>query len=353
VAATPCGRYIPPVPYAPLRARRILIVRFSSVGDILLITPLVRAIRERHPECHLTVLTERAFRPLISDNPRIDRILELRDGASLTHLAREIRHTGYTHKLDLQGDRRTRLLRTLAPGSWSAYSKRRLARNMLVRFKWSRYAATAPPVAEQYFEAARSLDVAPDGKPAEFSLSDNAHRHADRWLSANSFNGTRPLVALAPRTASETKCWPVSHWVTLVRELAADGIDSVIVGEADDAAACETIAASGGPHSRSVAGTFGLQRSGALIARARVLVTGENWPMHMATAVGTPVVALFGPTVRQFGFLPYGAPSIVVERNLACRPCSAEGGPSCPLGHHRCLSDIRPKTVRRALDQWL
>ncbi len=354
MAAGPHGRYIPPVPYAPLRTRRILIVRFSSVGDILLITPLVRAIRTRYPECHLTVLTERIFRPLLSDNPKIDRILELRDGTSLTHLAREIRHTGYTHKLDLQGDIRTRLLRSMAPGNWSGYSKRRLARGILVRFKQDRYARMAPPpVAERYFEAARALEVTPDGKPAEFALSDDAHRHADRWLRDNSLDGIRPLVALAPRSGSETKCWPVPHWVTLVRQLAAEGIDSVLVGEPEDAAACETIAASGGARSKSVAGTFGLQRSGALIARARALVTGENGHMHMATAVRTPVVALFGPTVRQFGFQPYGAPSVVLEQNLACRPCSVEGGPRCPLGHHRCLRDIQPQTVRRALDQWL
>jgi heptosyltransferase-2 len=313
----------------------------------------VRAIRTRYPECHLTVLTERVFRPLLSDNPKIDRILELRDGTSLTHLAREIRHTRYTHKLDLQGDGRTRLLRTLAPGNWSSYSKRPLARGILIRFKRDRYGGTSPPVAERYFEAARALEVTPDGKPAEFPLSDDADRHADGWLLANGLDGSRPLVALAPRMASETKCWPVSHWITLVRELAADGINSVVVGDPEDVAACAQIAASGGDRAKSVAGTFGLQRSGALIARARALVTGENGHMHMATAVGTPVVALFGPTVRQFGFQPYSAPSVVLERDLACRPCSVEGGPSCPLGHHRCLRDIQPTTVRRALDQWL
>jgi len=353
VAATPDGRYIPAVPYAPLRTRRILIVRFSSVGDILLITPLVRAIRQRYADCHLTVLTERVFRPLLSDNPKIDRILELRDGISLTRLAREIRHTRYTHKLDLQGDRRSRLLRTLTPGNWSSSSNRRLASGILIRLKWNRYAGIAPSVAERYFEAARTLEVAPDGKPAEFPLGDDAHRHADRWLLANDLNGTRPWVALAPRMASETKCWPVSHWITLVRELAADRIGSVIVGDPEDVLVCEQIAAAGGDRSNSVAGTFGLQRSGALIARARALVTGENGYMHMATAVGTPVVALFGPTVRHFGYQPYGAPSVVLERSLACRPCSVEGGPRCPLGHHRCLRDIQPQTVRRALDQWL
>ena len=72
--------------------------------------------------------------------------------------------------------------------------------------------------------------------------------------------------------------------------------------------------------------------------------------MHMATAVGTPVVALFGPTVRQFGFFPYRARALVLERELPCRPCSYHGGPACPLGHHRCLRDISPDEVARGVE---
>jgi heptosyltransferase-2 len=79
------------------------------------------------------------------------------------------------------------------------------------------------------------------------------------------------------------------------------------------------------------------------------LVSGDTGVMHMATAVGTPVVALFGPTVRPFGFFPYSSRAQVVELGLSCRPCSSKGGPQCPLGHHRCLVDIAPVTVCEAL----
>jgi heptosyltransferase-2 len=96
----------------------------------------------------------------------------------------------------------------------------------------------------------------------------------------------------------------------------------------------------------SMAGILGLQETGAVIRRAEVLVSGDTGLMHMATGVGTPVVALFGPTVRQFGFFPYNAEhSSVVQLELACRPCSAQGGRACPLGHHRCLRAIAPEDV--------
>jgi len=81
------------------------------------------------------------------------------------------------------------------------------------------------------------------------------------------------------------------------------------------------------------------------------VVSGDTGVMHMATGVGTPVVALFGPTVAQFGFFPYRAPAAVLERALDCRPCSATGTAACPLGHHRCLADITPEEVAAAVER--
>jgi ADP-heptose:LPS heptosyltransferase len=101
----------------------------------------------------------------------------------------------------------------------------------------------------------------------------------------------------------------------------------------------------------SAGGEFTHQETGALLARARVVVSGDTGVMHMATGVGTPVVALFGPTVEQFGFFPYRAASIVLQRDLACRPCSSTGTPRCPLGHHRCLVDIAPAEVAGAVER--
>src|SRR5213079_3443104 len=93
------------------------------------------------------------------------------------------------------------------------------------------------------------------------------------------------------------------------------------------------------------------QETGALLARARVVVSGDTGVMHMATGVGTPVVALFGPTVAQFGFFPYRAPAAVLERGLECRPCSSTGTAACPLGHHRCLTDITPEEVAATVER--
>jgi heptosyltransferase-2 len=100
----------------------------------------------------------------------------------------------------------------------------------------------------------------------------------------------------------------------------------------------------------SAAGQLGLRASAALLARAAVLVTNDSAPLHLATAVGTPVVAVFGPTVPGFGFGPRGPTDRVVEHpSLACRPCSAHGPQVCPLGHHRCMREISVEAVAAAV----
>jgi heptosyltransferase-2 len=141
----------------------------------------------------------------------------------------------------------------------------------------------------------------------------------------------------------------VRRWQHLVTQLTTRGYDVVVLGGAAEQQAADDVAAAGAEYAASAAGRFDLQGSGALLKEARCAVSGDTGLMHMATAVGTPVVALYGPTVEPLGFFPYHARATVLERDLDCRPCSAIGGPRCPLGHHRCLEDIAPDEVFEAV----
>lgn len=328
----------------------ILVVRFSAIGDIILTTPLLRALRARHPGARISVVTKRPFMPLVADNPHVDDVFGLAPGGSLREVAQRIRSIRYTHLLDLHGSLRTLGLRVLAPGPWRGYSKRRIAREALIRFKRNWYREDVPvPVAERYFEAADGLDVAPDGKPPEFFLHPASEDRAATWLAQAKIGQDRRLVAIAPGAAHATKRWPVPQWALLARQIVATGADVAVLGGPDDSAIAGEIVARVGPRAVSAAGALSLQETGAVIRRAAALVSGDTGVMHMATGVGTPVVALFGPTVRPFGFFPYKAHATVLERDLPCRPCSAQGGPVCPYAHHLCLQQIAPEAVLAAL----
>ena len=338
---------------SPTPALRILAVRFSSIGDIVLITPLLRALKTRYPDCYLAVVTKEEFAPLLRHNPSIDRVIEFAPSERLTRLARDLRAERFTHHLDLHGSMRSRALRWLVRGRWHGYPKHRLARTTLIRTKRNIYRPGTPPVAERFFAAARGLGVAPDGGPPDLYLDPEEREQARNWLSNRGLGEDRPVVVVAPMAAHFTKRWPVAHWQALVSTLTASRVDIVVVGGPEDVAVCESVADAGGTHAASAAGPTGLQGTASLIERAKLVVAGDTGVMHMSTALDTPVVALFGPTVKALGFFPYKARATVLELDLACRPCSKMGGPACPLGHHRCLIDIDHEDVAAAVEEWL
>jgi heptosyltransferase-2 len=118
----------------------------------------------------------------------------------------------------------------------------------------------------------------------------------------------------------------------------------------DDAPLAESIADTSAGSAISAAGSLSLRQAAALIRRASLLVTNDSAPLHLATAVGTPIVALFGPTVPEFGFGPRRAGDITLGHDdLPCRPCSKHGPPTCPLGHHRCMRDLSVESVMQAI----
>lgn len=312
---------------------------------MLLTTPLVRCLRARHPDARLVFVTKQAMAPLVADNPRLSDVVTLAPGEPLGALARRLAALAPARGLDLHGSLRSAVLRLRVRCPWHGYSKRRLSRGMLIATKLDLYRRRVP-VAERYFAAARGLDVRPDGAPPEFFLGAAAGERVGRWLAERRLD-TAPLAVLAPGAAHSTKRWPAERWVGLARRLRDRGYVLAVAGGPDDRAAAAALA----PLAERAAGEFTLQETGALLARARVLVSGDTGVMHMATGVGTPVVALFGPTVEQFGFFPYHGRSVVLQRDLECRPCSAMGGPRCPMGHHRCLVDIDAEEVSAAVDR--
>src|SRR5256884_3933496 len=181
----------------------VLLVRFSSIGDILLTTPLVRALARRHPEAKLVYVTKRSMAPLVSDNPHVAEVVALEPEQPLHHLARRLRALAPTHRLDLHGSLRSAGLRLLVRCRWAGYRKRKLARTLLIATKLDAYRRPTP-VAERYFEPARQLDTRPDGGPPEFRLAAGATARVAQWPAAR--RPTRPpLPPPRPRAAPPPK----------------------------------------------------------------------------------------------------------------------------------------------------
>ena len=178
----------------------------------------------------------------------------------------------------------------------------------------------------------------------------------DALLHAAGFKGSELLIALAPGSVWATKRWP--SYDALAAELvrSAQGSRIVVLGAAGDAplatAIATEVARTGGAPVIDATGKLSLLGSAALLARCRVLVSNDSAPLHLASAMNTPTVAVFGPTVPGLGFGPLAEQHAVVERyTLGCRPCHAHGPQQCPLTHWRCMRDIAPDRVLRAIEQ--
>lgn len=313
----------------------ILVTRFGALGDVILTTPLLRAIGRTHPDARITYVTKRAYAPLLERDPHVARVVALEPGETVRSLARRLGRR-WDHRIDLHGSLRSKALQLVLGGRWGTWSKRRGRRALTV---WLGVPPPARPipVAERYFEAARALGVAPDDAPAAAYPTPG-----DDARAAALMEGARGYVALCPGAQHWNKRWPPAHWRALAHLLMEAGEAVVGIGTPEERLLLDT---------PGVLDAFGtdLPTAAALLRDARVTVANDSGLMHLATAMRTPVVALFGPTSPALGYAPYRNTGRVLERALPCRPCSAIGGPLCPMRHHRCMIEIGPADVAAAV----
>jgi len=331
---------------------KILIIRFSSIGDIVLTNPVVRFLRKQFPDARIDFLTKKEYAELVRWNTDLSNVILLDPGKSgeLEELKKKIRETRYDLIVDLHNSLRSRFLRTFSRArSVRVVSKQVIRRFLLVRFKKNIY-NNPRPVTDRYCDTVRRFG---DADPTvKFPLPTEIVETATGRLTAGKITSTDRLVGFAPTAMHFTKRWPMERFVKLGISLAtSDRVKIVILGSAADAEFCADIAqlinSGAGAHcAEHFAGKFSLAESAVVAGICAVFVTNDTGLMHLAAARGARVVALFGSTVKEFGFFPQGEGNVVMEsRGLECRPCSHIGKSRCPQGHFRCMDDITVDSV--------
>ena len=332
-----------------------LVVQTAFLGDVVLTTPLLEVLATRLGP--LDVVTTPAAAPLLETHPAVRRVIPYdkrgkdRGLRGMLALARTLQAERYAAAYLPHRSLRTALLAWLA----------RIPTRIGFRDGWPLFYTEARPRPKGAHEIDRLLRLA-SGSPA---LTGAAMPHAMPTLVTTSEDRASvegflrehgigdPFVALAPGSIWGTKRWPYYKELALrLSERAA----IVTVGGSEDASLGEEIvrAVEGGRgRSRAVngCGRLTVRQSAEIIRRATLLVTNDSAPLHFAQAVGTPAVAVFGPTVPGFGFGPRGPRDRVAEvAGLACRPCSAHGPRTCPLGHHLCMRSLSVGDVLLAIE---
>lgn len=333
---------------------KILVIRLGSLGDVVLTTPVVAALKQRHPQADVDFLVKKEYHDLLIGNPHIRRIIPF-DGSrqkglkGLLEIAGELRKEGYTHVIDLHGNLRSRVISALMAGSKTLrYDKQALKRRLLLLgFK-----VQTKHTVDAYLSALKpiGINVGAGLKPAPaIYLSEDEEKEALLFLERNGIPEGSIIIGINPGARWQTKRWLDEGFVELGKKVVTElGAKVLVFGGPDEVELSERVGDGIGRDAFSIAGRIGLREAAALMKRCSVFVTNDSGPMHIAAAVGTPVVAIFGPTVRGFGFSPLGK-SVVVEREIKCRPCSLHGSERCPRGHFECMKDVTVDDVMEAI----
>lgn len=329
---------------------KILILRFGSLGDLILMSPLIRTLRDELPNSEIHVACKARYMDIFTENRYIDRVYMLHAGGvlELCRLLMRLRGERYDTVIDAHNVIRSRLLFHCLPAARKITLEKEHAKKLLfIRGKLNRYGSVVSQ-RERYLSLAAALGLAVRERTTELSISAIADERVSELLVGAGIAG-KPIVAVAPGARWETKRWPVKYFIELIRELSTRGLGVVIIGgDAETTLGSELSGRC--PGAFDATGSLSILETGAMLKRCECLVTNDSAPLHIAEAVGTPVVALFGPTVREFGYYPHLPNSVAVEIDLGCRPCSRNGARPCPLGTKECLVAIPPSRVLRAVN---
>jgi heptosyltransferase-2 len=327
---------------------KFLIIRFSSIGDVILSTPLARSLRTKYPAAQIDFLVKKEFAVVLSNNPHVSNVITFDKEAGkgeLSRIRREIKLNKYTHILDIQKNIRS-ILVTIGSGAIvSGFSKKLLARDILIRFGLNIY-KEIKPVYLRYFESAAILGVEYDGKGTEVFPDTSEQDKIAEILSLNNVNAGAPILVIAPGAQWENKRWPAEFYA-----MAADtfckqtGYYPVLIGGTGDVEICISVQNLMKSPSLNLAGKLSLMGSASMLGRGSMVFTNDTGMLHMAQAMKTPVVAIYGPTTRELGFFPLPENSRVAETEISCRPCTQKGLHSCPKMHFRCMKDLKPEVV--------
>jgi ADP-heptose:LPS heptosyltransferase len=320
------------------------VFRLGRLGDVVLSTGVLKRLAEER-NISFVYIAKKDFAPVLQGLPFIKEIVALEDrDLAPVNFFRFCRSFAARRKtlplLDLHDTPRSRLLSLLWRGPTLRCRKSGLQRRLFLASggRLFRQDLLASSVTQRYYAALGGI-VPPAARllpVVEFSASELQSARAR--LDALFFPNARPL-ALHPYAAHKLKALPARTMLDFASLLDRQGIPLLILGKGDSVFT---------GRAGDLSNASSLRELCSLLSLCRALVCSDSGPMHLASAVGTPVIALFGPTTREWGFYPAGERDVVLERDLSCRPCSLHGGETCPY-RGRCLTSISPEEILAAV----
>ena len=326
---------------------KILVIRFSSIGDIILTTPLVRCLSTQMPEAEIHYLTKKNFAPILENNPYINKVIAFE--GNLTKLIPLLKAENYTHIIDLHKSLRSVYILANMHKSFSTFNKLTFRKWILVKYGVN----TMPKIhiVERYLEAVERFGVINDGKGLDFFIPpvDEVNLGIFPENFRNGYNG----IVIGGK--HNTKILPVAKVIEIISK---SKLPVILLGGPEDHPNGEIIRKAIGENVFNACGQFTLMQSASLVRQARAIVSNDTGLMHVAAAFNKNIISVWGNTVPEFGMYPYmpdafsGKTAIAEVQGLRCRPCSRIGFDRCPKGHFRCMVEQDTEKIASQLNDF-
>jgi lipopolysaccharide heptosyltransferase II len=318
-----------------LEVENILIIRLSSLGDIILTTPLIQELRKIYPAARIDFVVKKEYAWIVQQFLWLNNIYTLdtsKGKEEIETVRNELKKNDYNHILDLHNNFRSIKLRKDIGGKIHIINKRSFKRWLLVKTKIN-LLKDEPDIIGRYFEVAKELGVSDPGTGETFGKE---------------FPRSQiKKAAICPGAKHWNKRWPPEYFVEVAKDLITKGYQIEFFGSEEENEYVNKIA-SQLPQDKitNLCGKISFAKLPKRIAECSLAVTNDSGLMHVAAAVGIQTISIFGPTVREFGFMPQNMNVRIIENmDLDCRPCTTIGLDHCPKGHFKCMREITPEDI--------
>jgi ADP-heptose:LPS heptosyltransferase len=328
---------------------KFLIIRFSSIGDIVLTTPVIRCLRNRYPDAEIHFLTKYAFKSIVAHNPYIDKVHTLGDSFEL--MLHELANEGYDYIIDLHHNLRTlRIKRFLKNVRSFSFNKLNVEKFILTNLKIN----TLPKkhIVDRNLECIAMLGVVNDGLGLDYFIPAKDNLKNEDIPTAHMHG----YIAVVIGAALATKKLPLHKLIELCTAIEHP---IILLGGKEDYEDGKAIAEADEIKIYNACGKFNLNESADLVKKSKLVITHDTGLMHIAAALQRPIISVWGNTVPAFGMYPYyGKRSsmhydVVETDKLWCRPCSKIGYKKCPLKHFNCMEKIDVNDIVNLVKQRL
>ncbi|MBC7875242.1 MAG: glycosyltransferase family 9 protein [Ferruginibacter sp.] len=326
---------------------KFLIIRFSSIGDIVLTTPVIRCLKKQVPGAEVHFLTKDSFRQVVAHNPYIDKLHVLAHSWEL--MIEELRTEAYDYIIDLHHNAQTLRVKNALKKKTFSFYKLNIQKYFYTAFKIN--VLPKIHIVDRYLETVGSFGVKNDGGGLDYFIAPHEQVKKEDIPASHAAG----YIACVIGAAHATKRWPVHKWKEFCMTM---DHPIILLGGPEDAASGNEIAETDPVKVYNACGKFKLNESADLVKRSKLVITNDTGLMHIAAAFNKPIISLWGNTVPAFGMYPYFGNSSGWEMRLQvtklwCRPCSKIGYKKCPLGHFNCMEKISPAELGESVIQKL